>query len=198
VYDQGDLGSCTANGIAAAIQFVQPAVMPSRLFIYYNERVIEDDVDQDAGAQIHDGIKCVHIEGCIPETEWPYDITKFAVQPTDQCYTDALTNLINDYSCLNTNMDIKQCLHSGYPVVFGMTVYESFEDPVIVQTGLVPMPGTNEQQIGGHCMLIVGYDNSRNSFIFRNSWGLSYGMAGYGYVPYEYIAQYASDFWTIK
>jgi C1A family cysteine protease len=64
VYDQGQLGSCTAKGIAGAIDFDQhkqgtKEFTPSRLFIYYNERVIEGTVKQDSGAQVRDGIKSV-------------------------------------------------------------------------------------------------------------------------------------------
>src|SRR6516165_8617437 len=60
VYDQGQLGSCTANGIAAAIEFDQmrqhlKVFVPSRLFIYYNERSMEGHVSSDSGAQIRDG-----------------------------------------------------------------------------------------------------------------------------------------------
>ena len=198
VYDQGNLGSCTANGIAGAIQFVKPDIMPSRLFIYYNERVIEGDPDQDGGAEIHDGIKSVATKGACPESEWPYDISEFAVEPPVACFTDALKDLISDYVSLDNINDIKQCLHSGYPVVFGMTVFESFENPEVASTGIVPMPADSEQAIGGHCMLIVGYDDSKKSFIVRNSWGSSWGLSGYCYILYEYIAQYASDFWSIK
>lgn len=198
VYDQGNLGSCTANGIAGAIQFVQPTVMPSRLFIYYNERVIEGDPDQDGGAEIHDGIQSVSSKGACPESEWPYDISEFAVEPPVACYTDAIKDLISDYVSLDNNNDIKQCLNSGFPVVFGMTVYESFESPDVASSGIVPIPGDSEQVIGGHCMLIVGYDDSKKSFIVRNSWGSGWGLAGYCYIPYAYISKYASDFWSIK
>jgi C1A family cysteine protease len=198
VYDQGDLGSCTANGIAGAIQFVQPDVMPSRLFIYYNERGIEGDPDQDGGAEIHDGIQSISKQGACAETEWPYDISQFAVCPPEQCYTDALKDLIKDYSSLDNNNDIKQALHAGYPVVFGMTVYESFESPEVASTGMVPMPASSEEVIGGHCMLIVGYDDEKQCFIVRNSWGASWGISGYCYIPYLYISQFASDFWTIS
>jgi len=95
IYDQGQLGSCTANGIAGAIHFdrmkqhLQPNFTPSRLFIYYNERVIEGTVNEDSGAMIRDGIKSVATQGDCPETEWPYDITKFTVKPPANCYTDA-------------------------------------------------------------------------------------------------------------
>jgi C1A family cysteine protease len=198
VYDQGNLGSCTANGIAAAIEFVQPGVMPSRLFIYYNERVIEGCQDQDAGAQIHDGIKTINNQGACTETDWPYDEDKFSVKPSDICYADALKDLISDYISLDTINDIKQCLNTGYPVVFGMTVYSSFEDNAVSITGMVPMPANDEEVIGGHCMMIVGYDDSKQCFIVRNSWGMGWGLSGYCYIPYEYISTYATDFWCIK
>lgn len=94
VYDQGQLGSCTANSIGGAIQFEQMKqnianFTPSRLFIYYNERVIENTVNSDSGAQIRDGMKVVAKQGAPPETDWPYDITQYAVKPPAIAYTDA-------------------------------------------------------------------------------------------------------------
>src|SRR6266700_4638277 len=92
VYDQEQLGSCTANAIAGAIQFDQmkqklaQIFTPSRLFIYYNERVIEHTVDSYSGAQIRDGIKSVGTLGDCPETEWPYVIAKFKTKPPAKCY----------------------------------------------------------------------------------------------------------------
>jgi C1A family cysteine protease len=198
VYDQGELGSCTANGIAGTVQFIQPDLMPSRLFIYYNERIMEGDPGEDNGAQIHDGIQTLVNQGVCSELEWPYDITQFAVKPPDQCYQDASKDLITDYFSLNNDQEIKDCLNSGFPVVFGMTVYESFESVQVGVTGIVPMPASGEQAIGGHCMVIVGYDDSKQSYIVRNSWGSGWGIGGYCYIPYAYIDQFASDFWVIR
>src|SRR5215470_2747361 len=95
VYDHGQLGSCTANAIAGAVQFEQKKqkvriFVPSRLFIYYNERVMEGTVNSDSGAQIRDGVKSVGTQGGCPEDMWPYDIANFEVQPTDACYQAAL------------------------------------------------------------------------------------------------------------
>ncbi len=141
-YDQGQLGSCTANSISGAIQFDQKkqaikVFMPSRLFIYYNERVIEGSVSSDAGAQIRDGIKTIANEGFCPETEWPYDIAKFADKPPANCYTDAKKSVAVGYQRLvSTNLNqLKGCIASGYPFVFGFTVYESFESQEVATTG---------------------------------------------------------------
>ena len=135
VYDQGQLGSCTANAIAGAIEFdrLKQKVgdfTPSRLFIYYNERVIEHTVDSDSGAQIRDGIKSVAKQGDCPETEWPYVIAKFKTKPAARCYADALQYRVVLYQRLVPVLSqLKGCLASGYPFVFGFTVYESFESP---------------------------------------------------------------------
>lgn len=207
VYDQGQLGSCTANGIAAAVQFDRmkqkqlPDFIPSRLFVYYNERVIEHTVSSDSGAMIRDGIKSVAQQGVCPETEWPYDIAKFTNPPSAGCYKDALKYKVVQYQRLvqNTNQ-MKGCVASGYPFVFGFTVYESFESPQVAKSGVVPMPGPTEKVLGGHCMCVVGYDDSQQRFIVRNSWAATWGMQGYCTMPYAYLtdSNLASDFWTIR
>ena len=98
-YNQGDLGSCSGNAIAGAIQFerrkqnLNPDFIPSRLFIYYNERVMENTVNHDSGAQIRDGIKSIAQQGVCAETEWDYDETQFTVKPPDSAYTDATDHI---------------------------------------------------------------------------------------------------------
>lgn len=207
VYDQGQIGSCTANAIGAAVEFAEikeqqaQEFTPSRLFIYYNERVMENTVAQDAGAQIRDGIKSVAKQGVCPESEWPYDITKFADQPPQQCFTDAAQHTVKSYQRLVQNLTLmKGCLAAGFPFVFGFTVYESFEGQDVAKSGQVQMPGANEQVLGGHAVMAVGYDDGQQRLIVRNSWGTSWGMAGYFTMPYLYVTQrnLASDFWTVR
>jgi C1A family cysteine protease len=216
VYDQGQLGSCTGNAIAGAIEFEQikqklPAFTPSRLFIYYNERVIEHDVPLDHGAQIRDGIKSVATQGVCPETSWPYsDENKdpdpcpecpYAKKPSDSCYVEAKKHTVKLYQRLTPVVNtLKGCLASGYPFVFGFTVYASFESQAVASTGIVPMPASGEQVVGGHAVLAVGYDDSKQQFIVRNSWGAGWGIQGYFMMPYAYLADpnLADDFWTIR
>src|SRR5580704_8996112 len=202
VYDQGQLGSCTANAIAAAIEFEQKKkFVPSRLFIYYNERVIENTVASDSGAQIRDGIKSVANQGFCPETDWPYNIAKFAAKPPQKAYTDASTDLATSYQRVpQIANQMKGCLASGYPFVFAFSVYQSFESPQVAKTGHVPMPGPSEKQIGGHAVLAVGYDDSNQWFLVRNSWGAGWGMKGYFTIPYAYLTDnnLSDDFWTIR
>jgi C1A family cysteine protease len=207
VYDQGQLGSCTANAIGAAFQFdemkqsVNGSFMPSRLFIYYGERAIEGTINEDSGAMIRDGIKTVAKDGVCPETEWPYDITKFAQRPSQKCFTDAKKYKALTYQRLIQDQNtMKGCLAEGFPFVYGFTVYESMMSSAVAKTGMVPMPGMKEKVLGGHAILAVGFDDSKQLFKFRNSWGTSWGDGGYGYMPYAYLTDdnLASDFWTIR
>jgi C1A family cysteine protease len=206
IYDQGQLGSCTANGIAGAIEFDQrrqgvTEFTPSRLFIYYNERVIEGHVNEDSGAQIRDGVKSVAKLGVPPETDWPYDINKFTDKPPLKAYSDAAHELVTSYSRVTQDLSqMKGCLAEGFPFVFGFTVYQSFEGEEAAQTGLVPMPASGERVLGGHCVLAVGYNDAKRCFIIRNSWGTSWGLKGHCLMPYEYLSSpsLADDFWTIR
>lgn len=206
-YDQGALGSCTANAIAGALQFLEgkegsPApVMPSRLFIYYNERVLEGSTGSDSGAQIRDGIKTVVREGFCPEAEWPYDIDAFATKPLAAAYRDALKERVSQYLRLTpATVALLTCLASGYPFVFGFSVYESFESLQVASTGIVHLPHPSERLVGGHAVVAVGYDQSEGRFIVRNSWGGRWGMAGYFTMPFQYLTDpmLAADFWTIR
>jgi C1A family cysteine protease len=208
VYDQLQLGSCTANAIAAAVDFERKKqgeafLTPSRLFIYYNERVIEDTVDQDAGAEIRDGIKSVASQGVCAESEWPYTDqgTQFTVKPTGQCYIDALSFEALKYISVNqVEADIKGVLASGSPVVFGFSVFSEFESDAVAKTGLVPMPSATEAPLGGHAVLCVGYDDASQLFLVRNSWNTTWGQSGYFQLPYAYLldANLASDLWVIQ
>jgi C1A family cysteine protease len=206
VYDQGQLGSCTANGIGAAVEFDQrkqkkTEYVPSRLFIYYNERAIEGTVNQDSGAQIRDGIKVVAQLGAPPESMLPYDISKFTQKPSAAVYAEAKKDLVKVYARVQqVQSQMMGCLADGYPFVFGFTVYESFESDQVAKTGIVPMPSPGEQVLGGHCVVAVGYDTKTRQFLIRNSWGVNWGQAGYCMMPFEYLlnSQYSSDFWTIR
>jgi C1A family cysteine protease len=205
VYDQGELGSCTANAIGAAFEFSQVKqgqtdFMPSRLFIYYNERAVEGTIDTDSGAMIRDGMKSVAKLGVCTEDTWPYDIPKFTDKPSRKAYTEAKKHQALVYRrVLGQLHQMQGCLGQGYPFVFGFSVYESFMSPDVAKTGKVPLPPRGEQLLGGHAVLAVGYDDAIQSFIVRNSWGPKWGDKGYCYMPYGYLTdpQLARDFWAV-
>ncbi len=206
-YDQGTLGSCTANAIAAAIQFdrtkqgLRPSFVPSRLFIYYNERAMEGTIDSDSGAQIRDGIKSVARQGDCPEPEWPYIPSRFSRRPPASCYRDAVRHRALSYRRISRSvLQLKGCIASGFPFVFGFAVYDSFLTTGVASSGHAPMPSPSESLVGGHAVLAVGYNDRHQWFIVRNSWGSRWGMKGYFTLPYAYLGDPAlsDDFWTIR
>jgi len=205
VENQGQLGSCTANALAGALEFLElksgkSLVDLSRLFIYYNERAIEHTVSTDSGAMIRDGIKTLAAQGVCPEQNWPYVMSAFAKKPSAPCYTAAKKHTISTYHRLSSLADMRACLADGYPFVFGFSVYESFESASVARTGVVNLPKRTERQIGGHAVCAVGYDDAAKRVLVRNSWGPGWGQKGYFTMPYDYVADrnLSDDFWTVR
>jgi C1A family cysteine protease len=220
IEDQGNLGSCTGNAIAGQIELINRKTKPannfdiSRLFIYYQERVIEGSVRFDAGAYIRDGIKACYTYGAPKETLWPYTENKFATKPPTTAYNDALNRKVTGYQKCTNFAAVKNALAAGNPVTIGFDVYASFEGAWgniphgQAGSGMMPMPNkATEQLLGGHAVCIVGYDDSlpvtgqpNGRFIVRNSWGTGWGDNGYFYMPYGVIQDttMSSDFWLIS
>jgi C1A family cysteine protease len=218
IVNQGRIGSCTGNALAGAFEFLElkelasksnsnPQVFDdksfspvSRLFIYYNERIIEKTVDQDAGARLRDGVKVLNKLGACREAIWKYQSTLLYKKPTKSAYDEAAKHKVTEYLKITTMSQLKQCLADGYPVVFGFTVYESFESSEVAQTGIMPLPEPDEHLLGGHAVLAVGYDDHTKTLLVRNSWGTDWGQKGYFHMPYAYIESLhlAQDFWMIR
>lgn len=210
VMDQKTLGSCTGCALKSALEYdmrkQQEAIEAlSALFIYYVERAKEGTIYSDAGASIRDGAKLMSKIGACAESLWPYDVTKFQIQPPQECYDDAKLHRSVSYRRLQQDLtQLQACLASGFPFVCGVSVYQSFESEQVAQTGMIPMPEPNESLLGGHAILIVGYNASKQVFYFKNSWGTSWNpndqYPGYGYLPFDYLTnpQLASDFWVVR
>lgn len=200
VYDQGNLGSCTANAVGGMVHYMQEVkFMPSRLFIYYNTRSLENTIRIDAGATLRNTMKAIAKQGVCPETIWPYIISRFALKPSNASYNAAASEKITQYiSVPQDQASIETLLSKNFVIAFGFLVYNSFY--AVSGNGLLRMPGSRERVIGGHAVLLVGYDRLRRLFIVRNSWGGRWGDKGYFYMPYDYVLdrQRAFDFWTIN
>ena len=205
VYDQGELGSCTANALCAVYEYetvdekINIGFKPSRLFLYYNERKLENTIDEDSGALLSDGIKTMKKYGICSESDCPYIIEKFTQKPSDSAYKNALKHkVINSSNIRNDLNSMKLSLYNKNPFVVGIMIYSSFESEEVSKTGMVPMPKEGEDCLGGHAVVVCGY--TKDHWIMRNSWGDGWGDKGYFYLPYAYLldAKLSSDLWNIS
>ena len=205
IENQGNLGSCTGQAIAGAIELLHKRASRtldvSRLFIYYYERQYIGTVNYDSGAYIRDGIKVCYTYGAPVESLWPYNINKFRTVPPSTAIKDAAKRKVTSYQRVADFNGVIDAVASGHPVVVGFTVYSSFESNSFAKTGVMPYPNTSKERVlGGHAVLIVGYNKNRNVFIVRNSWGTGWGEGGYFYMPFQVIqnTNMSGDFWIIK
>lgn len=208
VFNQLELGSCTANASLGAYQYIRmrqglPNANMSRLWLYYQERRVEDTLDTDSGAAISDGIGVLSSQGVPLESLWPYDICQFSTTPSIESDLNAVEHTCLRSIQLNQSLNsLKQSLIDGYPFVFGFMVYESFESEEVAASGLMHLPKPEENLLGGHAVVAVGYDDSMagGCFLIRNSWGIHWGIGGYFWMPYKYIlnTNLCSDFWQIS
>ena len=201
VIDQGYLGSCTACSLVAQYGYVvKGAMIGSPLFLYYNERKRDGTVSSDAGSTVTSGIASLRTTGLCSEAAWPYVVSKFTVQPPTGAYGVASGHVVTQATKFtNTLANCKKVLDAGGCFTFGFLVYTSFMSTIVAKTGVVPMPKRGERLLGGHAVTCVGYDDTKQMFIVKNSWGTAWGDVGYFYMPYAYMSGYYSwDFWTIN
>lgn len=204
VYDQGQLGSCTGNATAGCVHAINPIVFglddpPSRLFPYYWGRAAEGTINEDSGAMIRDVVKGVAQYGIPSESTWPYNVKRFAETPTQAAIDEAGKAKAISYHRVSCEYldELRTCLYRMGPVIFGMTLFESFESSWTAKSGRVTVPKDGEREVGGHAMLLVGYDHPGKQFIVRNSWGKDWGLSGYCLIPYDLFLQWANDAWCI-
>lgn len=191
IYDQGSLNSCVANSVAWAFRYFKQGFNPSRLFIYYNSRWIDQQdgygsVKKDEGTYVISGFKSVKRYGVCGGSIWPYQNRKFAIKPRHICYRRGKKHMLIQYSYVPQTLDFMRFyLNEGYPFVIALLIYSSFYTSV---GGVIPYPDTSSDVlVGAHSLVIVGYDDTTQLFKFVNSWSRSYGDDGYGYLPYNYI-----------
>jgi len=202
IYDQGNLGSCTANALSYCFDFVDDtSFYPSRLFLYYNTRLLDKNINQDAGSTLTQGIRALERYGISSENTWPYIINRFKIKPCDASYNEGTKHkVLNANRVAQTLASMKGCLNQGFPFVTGILIYSSFESTLVSKTGNVPMPNTKrEKLLGGHAVTCVGYNDIRGVWIMKNSWGSLWGDRGYFYLPYPYLLSktLSGDLWQI-
>lgn len=203
VEQQSSLGSCTSQAIVGAFELILKRDYPesfvelSPLFLYYNSRLYDSTINEDVGAYPRDALKAAKQYGICKEKLWPYDISKFNVRPSDECYADALNYTVENYYRLTGISDITNALNAEKPVIAGIRVFDSFEQ-ITPNNPVLKVPGPREEPIGAHAILFVGYDLTRRLILARNSFGPSWGDRGYFWIPFDYCQDQLTDAWTIE
>ena len=215
VYKQGKLSSCTSNVVCAGFSIVVNKEAEknnqtyydsdySRLFLYYVARLDDESTDKNVGVGLRSTLQAIYKYGVCEESLWPYDITKYAVEPPLKCYENALLHRLTKYERLEQDiMQFRACLKAGFPFAFGFERYPSFRIPEKFDKGKMPKPTEEEIDAmiyGLHAVLAVGYDDRTKCITVLNSWGRSFGDDGYFYMPYDYISDpdRALNFWKIE
>lgn len=200
IYDQGQLGSCTANAASAAYQYLNWNWTCSRLALYYEERVLDGngEVLIDSGSSLYQSVQALEKFGCCNETTWSYNITNFNITPPAACVKEASHHrAAQAHQVAQNETAMKACLASGFPLILGIEIYDSFESEDVAWTGQVPLPGPNETALGGHAVMCVGYNSTH--WLMRNSWGTEWGDHGYFTMPLAYLedVNLCSDIWAV-
>lgn len=206
-WNQGTLGSCGPHSEAANIVFGLLGLhgtcpMPSRLFLYYTTRMLMNTVNSDSGVSNREMLKALAKYGWCDEVLWPYDISKFTIRPPEECWAQAKERAGQvQYQAVNQDLNtMKACLYqTKQPIIFGFSVFKSMESPEVDKTGNIPMPTPYDKRMGGHDVDLVGWNDSTQRFILRNSWSPQWGQQGYGSIPYAYATnnQLSGDFWVV-
>jgi hypothetical protein len=197
VYEQGKIGSCSAFALCSIFEYDTINFKGSRLFLYYNERALINETNEDKGAYLSDGIYSLKINGICDEKYWEYKIENLFLKPTNEAYEKAKENyLIDAYNINNDLSTIKKWIDNNEPIAIAISIYTNFMSYHSRTTGKIGMPSNNDKLIGGHAVIICGYDDNTSELILRNSWGTYWGDNGYFYFPYEYL-KYCGDLWII-
>lgn len=206
IENQAQAGSCVGNSVVGALEFLQirngrPYTDLSRLFVYYNSRLMHGEADQDNGTYIRIAFGTLSSLGTCSEKTWPYDLNNLFIRPSWGSYREAYPHKITSYYRITATHGaalvdaIKRALRAQHVVVFGMIVDDDYI--MVGSDGVIAMPKQKRLNPGGHAQVIVGYDDNKRHWIVRNSWGTGWGDKGYAYVPYDYLdASNANDFWV--
>lgn len=185
-------------------------------FLWNMGRKLEKSLDQNVGMYFPDAIKVIDAYGMLPEADLPFNEKLFAYNPKPTPEDTAAQNkeissvptadmikkaknfkVSQGWVNINSVHAMKKALSEGYPVVFGVALFDSFF--TTGANGVIPMPKEGEKMHGGHAIVAVGYDNAKKQLIIRNSWGAEWADKGYAYLPYDFMKKgYAYGGFTAK
>ena len=202
ILDQQQLDSCVSNCISTIyyyLSYKQNNLLKFKISILYLHDFVKKsldkiyDDDNNYGTTIIDCLKACNNTGVCPEFLYSNNTRNDKINKISNFCKLQEFFLINKYN-------IKEYLTNDYPVICGIQIFESFHLSETIRTGIIILPNYNDILLGGHSIVIIGYDDIKLHFIFINSWGNKWGDNGIGYLPYSYLYNndYSDEFYILK
>lgn len=204
-WDQLSLGRCGPMSAKSELLYDQeqtpaPDILPSSLYIYYNTRVLMGTVNYDSGVSNRELCKALAQYGWCSEAAHTEDIKRFKEVPSQAAYAEGATRKVTRYERVTQSIEgMEGAIAQFDPFIFGCNWYASWETSAIARSGNLTVTGRSDRILGGHDVVVCGYDSVKRVFLFRNSWGTGWGDQGYGSIPYDQALdpRKANDFWTL-
>ena len=215
VENQLSLQSCTGCALVSIGEMFKRASAPadddvdlSKLFNYYTSRELLPTSQNltDTGSTARMALRAANKIGICEEKYWPYVEANVNIRPSDEAYKAAALHKVGAYYRIPTagwptplqyapEEGVRQAIALGYPVYCGLQIGEdffSYEKGILGYIG----PYTNKY-VGNHEVVIVGYDDELSAFFCMNSWGTSWGMRGFFYIPQRMVSLACIDLWVV-
>jgi hypothetical protein len=168
----------------------------------------EDAVKVDDGAYIRLGVRAISHRGIAPDSNWKYKDGEFKKSPTKSVQKAAERWMLGSYMRCTDVDSVINAIAGRHPVVGGYMCHTGMWTRAVDDSGFMPMPGSSDQEDGGHCTEWIGYDldmpvpgASPGVILFKNSWGKwgnAFNHVGYGLMPIEFIRkEFADDMWAL-
>lgn len=194
--NQFQLSSCVGNSTADSVEILNAiagynTVQLSRLFVYAMARIRAGDpkLEKDEGTYIRTAFDTLSRFGVCDEYLWPYDEKLVHTSPSLKAQRQAVGHRIHAYYRIDRKgddrlEDIITALRANHPVVFGTQISDAFR--ASKDRTPINRPGSDDNLLGGHAMIIVGYLGG--CFLVKNSWGANWGSHGFCLMTPEYIS----------
>lgn len=201
VSSQGAQGSCVAWAVAYGLKSFQEreergwAYTPDHLFSPASIFNKYKKGKCNGGWYVKDALEMVEADGVAPMSAMPYSASDCSALPDEATKTLSKNYRIHSIRRVpNDAIEIKGHIATRMPVVIGMRVDPSFD----YLKGQQVYPGATGSYDGGHAMVIVGYDDTKQAFRLFNSWGKGWGDGGFGWVSYTALVKQATELYVAR
>jgi C1A family cysteine protease len=186
VKNQGSCGSCWAFATTAGLES-QVMIGTRGMPIDLSEQTLVScgGVGSCSGGSSASASNFIRDVGLPLESCFFYTATNNLCSNACANWQDSAYGIVSWHSAYTTATSaeaIKNALYAYGPVVATMYVYNDFYS---YRSGVYSY--TTGSYVGAHAVLIVGYDDTLQAFIVKNSWGTGWGEAGYFMIAYSEV-----------